>query len=92
MQSLTVEHDGLSLNVVDHFGIDPLREHARAGGWLVWINHGLRGKVPNAILRTAVDVYEMYHPKHYDPNQRIERQVPGDVGVIRWDQVKTSGR
>jgi hypothetical protein len=73
------------LNILD-YDVEKLRQAAESGGVLYWNHGGLVGKVPNAVLRDTLSVYDDYvrlRERHPDA------VPPQDAGVIRWEQTVT---
>lgn len=73
------------LNILD-YDVEKLRQTAESGGVLYWNHDGLVGKVPNAVLRDTLSIYDDYtrlRERHPDA------EPPKELGIIRWEQTVT---
>lgn len=85
MSSLPISHDGDCLNV-NHLPIEKLRSVAETGGVIYWEREGMVGKVPNGVIRDAIQAWDDW--RRLRDRGRVVT-IPPQVGEIRWGQAVT---
>jgi len=59
---------------------------------LSWGHRGLIGRIPRSVLKNAYEAYMQHYRPSIDPNRRVVREIPKNLGIITWDQVIVPGR
>lgn len=83
MNSLTILHPSARLDMRPY--LEDLRALADSGGFLLWNRQGMVGKVPNAKLRDAMELYDAYETLR--SRGRIT-ELPETAYEIGWFRVE----
>lgn len=78
----------LRLNIED-YDLDQLAEVVDRGGVVYWDHEGEVRKIPNAILRPALDLYQMYQQWR---TRGRPIGTPGSIGLIYRDETTFTRR
>lgn len=76
---INVTHDK---NILFH-----VRTCVKNFSFIVWDYKGSARVIPLAVIQNTLDLYDDYYPSEgYDPDQRVKRAIPTNIGYVHYDQ------